>query len=253
MSESLEGKEVPKRFEAQTDNMLNIYEARRRGVQDGIREAMNENPDILGATMFGSLSKGKSHYFSDVDINIFFNADSSESKTFGLSKAGKKYGRGARDAIRRHVQTLRMPVDPHVIAIAMSDNVIDHAIKVLPLDSGIETSEEVSEEKELALYCLCRLFHLSITQGVNPFRSYLLERLLHMGQTGEEIWKEIIERTAQEEQFDKRNKKVYSHPSHTPVPKEIRYPWTLAEGIKLYAPHLLETDHSEQERGESET
>ncbi len=256
MSEKKE--KAPKRFSAQPDGLFNLYEARRRAVQEGIKQLRADFPFITGAVLDGSLARGKSHYKSDVDVYVFFDAaqvakelgirleeilrdvplerqgkptsidDMTPYEKFllGLAHTGSAY-------ICSNVSRLRMPTEPQVMPVATGKEVIDDALRALNFAQNLPAIQHPGT----AMMRLVRLFHISVTQGVFADREYLLQGLKSKGAIGEFIWSKIIELVAQGERFDKHG--FYTDPLQMPLPQHIKYPWTLEEALKKYASHNI--------------
>lgn len=245
-----------KRFSAQPDGLINLYEVRRRAVQEGVKQLMADFPFITGGVLAGSLSKGRSGYRSDVDVYIFFDAEK-VSKKLGIPieeilhdvpiqrlihvvevvdrTPFERFLSDVEDAstayIRKHVSMLRMPTRAHIIPEASGKAVIDDALRALDFINKHE--KKPVQNSIVALIRLTRLFHLSVTQGVFADREYLLKELKSKGAVGEFIWSKIIQSVARSEQFDKHGD--YPNPLQMPLPKHVTYPWSLEKALKKYA------------------
>lgn len=66
------------------------------------------------------------------------------------------------------------------------------------------------------------MFHLQVGNGIQPYRTYLIDQLSGMGDEGEEVWKAIIQGTEMME-------------SHLRTDTGKLYPRTLESGRKVYA------------------
>jgi len=65
------------------------------------------------------------------------------------------------------------------------------------------------------------IFHMAIGQGIEKYRSYLIKKLCDLGNSGERIWKEVIEGTEMMENYLNTGTNIY-------------YPRTLEEAKEQY-------------------
>ena len=221
---SREPKYIPnsqKRFDISEDE----YSRGRLGAISEVFEELKESFPSVGIALFGALSKGKvltheSHKISDVDVNIFIDANEMpEFLNRGAVReiaqemmAKKLYEK--EPSSRRH-----MTQDIHVIAFD-AKKIVDHLTHVDPKES-----EESADVWFDALDDACKLFHLDIGGGLAKFRKALLSEIkaLPEGQR-EKIWSEIARAL------------IIIEREKTEVPAELtrQYPATFEEALRYY-------------------
>jgi predicted nucleotidyltransferase len=234
----------PKRFEIQSDDFIR---ERLDIIQSGIEEMQEEDPNVLGLTMFGSMVKGKAHETSDVDGYLFLDAERLAQEEEQLAAQENREARPVTFDIGdtgnlstypgEHLYDVYKPLikekftkgdllneeqisDVNIRPI--SEEIIDrHLSSLLQASKLSENSEDgVDIEPSQNLY---GLFHLSIGHGLEKYRQQVIEKLEEFGSEGEEIWSKIIGQTEKLEQY-----------MYTDTP--VRYPRTLAEARDLYIP-----------------
>jgi hypothetical protein len=234
----------PKRFEIQSDSFVH---ERLDAVQNGVEEMKEEDPSVVGLTMYGSMVKGKAHEGSDIDGYLYLDAERlaqnemeqalQENReprpvTFDTGDAGNlsTYPGEHLYDVYKPLLNEKMTKDGSLTEEQVSDinlrpisgEIIDRHLG--SLQQGLEMArngeEGVNIEPSQNLY---GLFHLEVGRGLGGYRQQVIEKLEGLGQEGEEIWSKIIGQTEKLEQY-----------MYTDTP--IRYPRTLAEARNTYMP-----------------
>lgn len=232
----------PKRFEVQTDGFV---KKRLDAIREGLKEMKEENPNVLGLTLFGSMVKGKAHEDSDVDGYLFLDVDRLAEEenelalqenreprpvTFDIGDTGNLStypGEHLYDIYKplireklTHDGSLSEEKIRDINIRPVGHDMIDKHL--LSLQQAIESlkngDSEVRIEPSQNLY---GLFHLAVGHGLEGYRKYIIEELEQLGQEGEDIWRTIIRKTEQLEQY-----------MYTDTP--IHYPRTLTEARRAY-------------------
>lgn len=251
----------PKRFEIQPDSFVS---ERLSAVQSGVEEMREEDPNVLGVTLYGSMVKGTAHEGSDVDGYLYLDADrlareeselaTQENReprpvTFDVGDVGNVStypgehlydvykplikDKFTKDGLLNEEQISDINIRP------ISGEIIDRHLS--SLKQGLELARngenDVNIEPSQNLF---GLFHLAVGHGLDSHRQQIIEKLEGMGQEGEEVWSKIIGQTEKLEQY-----------MYTDTP--IRYPRTLAEARNRYIPKTEQGNSLETQADGNET
>lgn len=223
-------------------------------VQRSIDSIKAKRPEVLSLVVFGSTVKGESHHASDIDGYIFINPSLSQSQDLPVTD-GSTATRLKSEVADRYTNQLRnrimdktkltpdqvagikvLPINEEII-----NKQVDDLVDVINKLKNYELEREKRELEFLAsnpngIYLesppnglmppipkpnLFAMFHLEIGGGIRNYRNYLIERLEQEGDSGEVIWKEIIEATEMMEQNMSYN-------------TNKRYPRNLTEAREVY-------------------
>lgn len=231
---------------------------RREMVRKEMLRLQDADSGFIGATFFGSETKGKAKWKSDVDVAVFINtADIArqmgipEKNLFELKHIGGKvmtaeefnelpqhlkvtvaYRMFIEDKFKGIFAKLLLPEGVHALPIYMSKMVIEEGVKALTSKSTLF----LSRSETLSMFA--RMFHLEVNGGIRPYREMLFLELLKFGSKGRGAWRKIIETTARLEQHEK-TKHAGLNPAEIELDPNKSYPWTLERAMKMYAPSLL--------------
>lgn len=152
------------------------------------------HPEIIGATVFGSHTKGtartEEHKKGKSDIDAFIFVDEDKMTNHEISK---DVGVSGMDATTKKLfEEITVPfrqiiADTEQIDIKelkdirlriLSKERIDHDLAMMDFHGDWPSSE------------LMRIFQLQIGRDLDPYRSYVLSKLKGMGKLGNKIWEE---------------------------------------------------------------
>ncbi len=243
-----------KRFRVQTEiGSRNILDT----VQLGFEDLKILKPEIVGLTLFGSHTKGtaKGHIFgkpqSDIDCCLFVdhnqlrNANSnfknhkihlvpfeeasrlSYAFTFSYQRAHDAYTQTLLSCIRnRFIQKQNLMYENLEIDIFLhpiSEEIIDTLVALM-LPKRFEHLKppqfRIKQSLTRISTDLSEMFHMQAGHGLNKYRRYLIDKLLEMGEQGENIWRLVVGETQRIEQFRKR-KKCPNYPQSLEHAREI--------------------------------
>lgn len=177
-----------------------------------------EEPAVIGATLWGSYSKGYADFLSDIDAIIYIDSDKIKDDD-QLQKLKEK--------IRRSVILMGPMVGQGIFESVIS--IADITKFCRGADAAnlfyLPHPKTGTENDDTVLF---RLFHLGMGHGIYRFRERIIATLETM-ENGEEIWSKIMEELAHKENvgldqvlFEKRRR---------------LYPKTLAEGREYFLDH----------------
>lgn len=232
----------PKRFEIQSDTFI---KERLNAVQSGVEKMKEENTNVIGLSLFGSMVKGNAHEGSDIDGYLYIDAEHLAQEEAELAAQENREPRPVTfDVVNignistypgEHLYDIYKPLikekfteDGSLTEEQISDinvrpvssEIIDRHLSLL--QKGLELSKRDDTNVKIeASQNLCGLFHLAVGHGLDKYRQEIIEKLEGLGEDGESIWGNIIGQTEKLEQY-----------MYTDTP--IRYPRTLVEARAMY-------------------
>lgn len=222
-----------------------LEKTRRKGISEAIEILQEKYPEVIGLSLFGSLTKGKgrasSDIASDIDGYVYLDVDAIVKKegteadrlvsyadhNKGKFLAGKvynpvlaknlseKYETEIRQELLRNNKNLTFDQVKHVWVFPINGGIINFLV-----DGYVAGKYEAGDR-------LRGLFHMRVGQGMNVYRKLMVDKLESLGQRGEEAWRRLIYTVALFEQ-------------DTRIPEtEIRieqrhYPQTLEAAKRVY-------------------
>lgn len=255
-----------KRFELQQDGLIGKYETRRRVVQNVIDKYVSaENSPIVGATLFGSLSKGKSRIGSDIDLAVFYDpavaANRCDLNQEDFIRQLQPNNNDDRDIMQkrnevtyRYESQIGAKITEELDLVTRAINVVTARdfVHVFPMNSfvvkdGVRAmaGEDSLQSKGDAATNFLKLFQLSVTQGVMVFRHQLLHECRVRGAEGEKIWRQILKYIVMHEHLNDwsdfvKERDIYPKEVTEETvtdflqSKKLHYPVTLDEAIRVY-------------------
>lgn len=210
-----------KRFDISEDE---YSRGRLAAIRECFEDLRNTFPSV-GIALFGSLSKGKvltqeSHKISDVDVDIFIDANEiPDHLTKGAIREIAQEMMARKLYEKEPLSKRHMTQDIHVIAFD-AKKIVDDLAHINP-----KTSEESADMWYDALDDACKLFHLDVGGGLAKFRKALLSEIKAFPEgLREKVWSEIAHALI----ITERNK--------TEVSAELarQYPATFEEALRYY-------------------
>ncbi len=234
---------------------IDIYKDRREIARLAVQKAVEADIGIVGGSLFGSITKGKSRPDSDVDVCVFYDPDIAKEK---LAKHGMetdleslvKYHHETTDSedaapAERYINLLHglvqkifkenilteVDTELHIMLVPVGEVVTEAMINHYRGHESIMNDDEISD--------LARLFSLSVSNTLNPYRTQLIEKLVSLGEEGESFWDVIIthivlyenarEIANEYEEFgpDERDEFIQK--------RGLKYPISLSEARKKYS------------------
>lgn len=157
------------------------------------------HPEFLGLGLFGSTARGTARIDSDIDLVVFIHA---QGLPFGSLDTYEDYYRYNDEIkhyfdveLRRGVkkrynscivkelqQVCNFPRDQifDTWFVPISNTLIDFFVEYKKINGGDYVPDFI-----------LAMFFPHLGDGIEPFRSYLVQRLLELGEKGEELWAEI--------------------------------------------------------------
>lgn len=164
-----------------------------------------DHPDLkaLTMTLFGSAAKGKERP-NDIDLYIFFDCEQTEQKANDLyidqpdtSKPlllSRYIDESAKHYSKKFKQLLDKKYPNEVFAESISLSLIERIIDKMIQDQKM-TRNEIEFSSLLDNTKLSKLFHFSLDEGVNAYRSHVINKLESLGELGQKLWDQIITNT----------------------------------------------------------
>ncbi len=220
MSEQLPTSKVPiltnKRFiEGRPESTQEVIELTK-----GIYELKAINPEIIGASLFGSVLKGTATEKSDYDTNVFVDADR-------LSKLGiavtvdnkndaklvdetlkKEYSHYIGDYLGKKLGKDHTLIEGGIFIVPLSEKLIVYQLeqyfRAVKLKVEYREAKEQwyegnmygqePEEPEYPMmgWNIGTLFGAELTSGLEGYRQLVLDELQQAGQAGEDAWNDIM-------------------------------------------------------------
>jgi predicted nucleotidyltransferase len=211
-------------LEDRLNNLVNIIE-----------ETKAEMPEVIAATLQGSMVKGYATPESDIDGFIFIDnerlANDGKSAAFAINKHGygefklpvevKSYYKESINGRIQNELSLKSEQVEQLFITPISTEIIDELLKAKS-DQITKTESGTTPDFKTILVTLSAMFHKELTSGLKPYQTHLLNRLSEMGELGEDLWEIIIRETEWREQF------------FTADNPHKYYPRTLDEAKKAY-------------------
>jgi len=187
---------------------IDVYKDRREIARLAIKKAVEADIGIVGGSLFGSITKGKSRPDSDVDLCVFYDPEVAKKK---LEDHGMKTDLGPlvehnnettddeeSPPAERYINLLHGVVQKlfkenildeadtelHVTLVPVGEAVTDAVIDFYRGNESMMNNDEVSN--------LARLFSLSVSNSINSYRTQFIEKLASLGEEGERFWDVII-------------------------------------------------------------
>ncbi len=223
----------------------------------GLEELKAANPEIAGATLFGSRLKGEATEKSDVDCTIFIDADAmaQQGVHVGIDKTGN-LNWGEYESLKRDFQAYfgnflaqKTDKNPSVITGGIYIEPVSENLIKQELDQHLENftnyeketeehwhkvdewakdlSDNAGDRPEAPEYVtiarnIPALFHPDLTTGLEDYREAVITRLIAAGPLGEKVWQDILDSLAFGE-------------GHREITDETAYPINLAQAKEWYA------------------
>lgn len=203
------GQKAGKRFEFARNSEGKVEERSRlirTSIQEAAGETMEKYPYVAGFSMFGSRTKGREKAKSDADIVLFLDFDKS-----GLQKKGEEIpfaffrrrlaevmkGKGLTDAEAKRV----LGPDAKTMLHALSkeyirDTVADGIAYKRNEARGADKANAKGAYQDIVTAPgapIPALFHMDVGGGLRPWRRQVIEELEKAGETGEALWRELME------------------------------------------------------------
>lgn len=227
--------------------------------RDGVKKYQGERPEVLGATVYGSMIKGEqAKENSDVDAFLYIDKDvipetgkrkdldvlESEYRSDFLKKLGV-----SEDEAKKYYGDLRTQI-------------LDNEVLSTEIASRVEYENEQREHKEMLnrkysfaspeeqerllsqepafrqiSFPISGMFHAKIGKGIEKYRRLFLEKIndLQDKSAAESIWNDVYSQLKTLE-------------SRSDPTKEIKMPATLEEAIRTYHPDLHKKMQSEKDK-----
>jgi len=187
---------------------------------EGIYELQTINPDIVGASLFGSTLKGEATPESDFDTSIFLDANMLEE--MGIAVSEDKYGGVSIDDPELKTEyskylsdylAKKMGEDSTKLEEGLFLTPISHEIIDSQIDNFLKKAEAYQDYKKsykdwwdnnnegpapeppetpIMGSNVGSLFRAELGPGLEEYRDHVLTRLGEAGQTGEEAWEAIL-------------------------------------------------------------
>lgn len=250
MNEQLNGQtnNNERRFELATETSART---RLDNFRDGIKNFQKENPEVLGATVYGSMIKGEqAKETSDVDAFLYIDKETIQNKELLQNKdnyIGIKYLDKFMKSLdisneeeQKYYHDLRSKLLSNEIIIKDIDDFVQSETKYNTYKKMLGenyTYDLPEEEKEKLLaqepitqgvdFATAGLFHARVGTGIEKYRHLFLEKVAELSdkEMSHNIWKDIY---SQLKTYEQR-----SDPK-----KKIEIPATLNDAMRVYHPDL---------------
>jgi len=187
------------------------------GLKEVLKDAKERFPEIIGFSIYGSLTKGYAEKSSDIDLKVFFdrsklpqeiNEDiNKDGLVYILNKLAKTLSLGQKQITNVNRDTISKTEIKEYC-----QNLLKYNDQILFIEAN--------------LHRLTDLFLLSISTELQEYRRVCLETLSASGEKGEIIWKKLMQLLHE-----------FENKGFSPELKKKRlklYPKTLAEGKKYF-------------------
>lgn len=217
--------------------------------RDGVKDFQKQNPEVLGATVFGSMIKGEqAKETSDVDAFLYI-----DKETLLEGENGKSEDVVESEYRNNFLKSLNIPADeaskyygdlrPKLLDSEILDNDINTRIKY---DNQMKEYKKMleekytygasDEEKEKLLsqepqfkndFAISGMFHARVGSGIEKYRHLFLDKVSELSdkEMAEKIWNDVY--------FDLKTYEQRSDPN-----KKIDIPPTLNDALRVYHPDL---------------
>ncbi|MEI7810230.1 MAG: nucleotidyltransferase domain-containing protein [bacterium] len=225
---------------------------RLNNFRDGIKDFQKQNPEVLGATVYGSMIKGEqAKETSDIDAFLYI-----DKETLPEGENGKSKDVVELEYRNNFLKSLNIPegevskyygdLRPKLLDNQTLDNDINTRIeydnKMKAYKKMLEekyTYEASDEEKEKLLsqepqfkndFAISGMFHARVGRGIEKYRHMFLDKVnaLPDKEMAEKIWNEVY--------FDLKTFEERSDPN-----KKIEIPSTLNDALRVYHPDLYKS------------
>lgn len=238
-----------RRFELATES---VARSRLDGFRDTVKKFQKQHPEVLGATIFGSMIRGdKAKASSDVDAFLYVDADTlpskdrtQEAKTLEdqyHSGLLKELGVSGEEAKKLYGDLIPKLLSSEILDQNIKNNVEDEneylafREKRREVDTSTMSQEEKDKfyaeepEKKRAIdnFEIGGMFHARVGSGVEKYRKMFLEKLIALPdrKMAERIWRGVYAQISTMEGGDKKRK----------------LPQTLEDALQTYHPELYRT------------
>ncbi len=243
------GKTKEKRFELPVQDEAKV---RLDTFRTTVKELQIENPEILGATIYGSMIKGKqAKAESDIDSFLYVDAENPASDKIETESYRKKLMEklGAENNENsKYYEDLRVqPLSTKIIEKEIEDQLsfyekAEEYNKMLNEKYG----EASDEEKEALLqqqshrtiqFGIAGMFHARVGNGIEKYRKLFLEKIASIPDkdTAEKLWNEVSFQIRTYEQRKDWN-------------IEIETPDTLKQALRTYDPEFYSAMQKNEEQ-----
>lgn len=244
MNEQLNGQtnKNERRFELATETSART---RLDNFRDGIKNFQKENPEVLGATVYGSMIKGEqAKETSDVDAFLYIDEETIPDKEKGkdtnaLELEYRNNFLNSIDISEEEKSKYFSDLRPKLLSDDVLNNDINSRIeydnqmkaykKMLEEKYNYEASDE---EKERLLsqepqqkndFAISGMFHARVGSGIEKYRRLFLDKITALPdkEMAEKIWSDVY---FDLKTYEQRNDKT----------KTIEIPSTLTEALRVY-------------------
>lgn len=231
--------------------------------RDGIKYFQKDNPEVLGATVYGSMIKGEqAKDTSDIDAYLYI-----DQETIPTNEKGKDKNTLESEYLNNFLNSLNISEDekskyyhdlrPKLLSSEVLDNEIntrnEYYNQMKEFKRMLEekyTYEASEEEKERMLsqepqikddFAISGLFHARVGSGIEKYRRLFLDKIsaLPNKETAEKIWSDIY---SDLKTFEQR-----SDPT-----KMIDIPSTLSDAIRVYHPDSYKQNSKQKDNDKIE-
>ncbi|MFA6274189.1 MAG: hypothetical protein WC662_03435 [Candidatus Paceibacterota bacterium] len=248
---------------------LPINESAKNRLNDfrvAVKEYQKEHPEILGATIYGSMIKGnQAKETSDIDSFLYIDADNipkenkdPNEKLQNPYSPAFKYRSELLNSLnisQKDEENFYEDLKPIILNSEIIDKNINNCIKFEIENNNYKKmlnekyNNEMSEEEKYKLLSqepvmdkmdfspeIAGMFHVQIGKGVDKYRHLFLEKLnaLPDKKIAESIWEEVHFTL---NTFEKRKD----------TEKKIKIPSTFDEALKIYHPDLYKNINKKKE------
>ncbi len=175
-----------------------------------VKEFQKENPEVLGATVYGSMIKGKqAHSESDIDAFLYIDAENpacnSTNPDLYRDKFLNKLGAETLEERSRYYEDLRSQfLSTDILEKEIADQLDFYTKESLYKEMLRQRYGESSEEEKEQLlkqepdfrtiqFGISGMFHARVGSGIEKYRKVFLEKIAHLSDKNkaEKIWGEV--------------------------------------------------------------
>jgi len=220
--------------------------------RDGVKNFQKQNPEVLGATVYGSMIKGEqAKETSDVDAFLYIDKEILPEGEKGKSEdiVGSEYRNNflkslniSEEEASKYYGDLRLKLlDGQVLDNDINDRIkYDNQMKAhKKMLEEKYTYEATDEEKERLLsqepqfkndFAISGMFHARVGSGIEKYRRLFLDKIntLPDKEIAEKIWNDIY--------FDLKTYEQRNDPT-----KIIEIPSILTDALRVYHPDLYKS------------